>query len=297
MNDNLPVDGRNRRSTNPTTDGWRRPSTIVAAPPRRSEREIVSPCSSEMATRLSERLTELRTSPRRDGLQWNMTPQLAYGRHRGPARMNSRQAAVAVGLYFDPDEGWIVPLTRRPHALRHHGGQICFPGGRIEAGETPTAAALREFEEELGIAADVVEICGELPMQYVYASDNEVTPVVCVLRKPSRPWQPDPAEVDEVIHLPLQIPCQRSSVGSFWHQRCVQAARDPQIDVAEFRFSAPAFEYQSLRIWGATAVILDQLAQCLQPIGFRSPERTNLPTWPIRCFGTTEATGLRTPSR
>ncbi len=256
-----------------------------------------SDCSADMAARLTDRLAQLRTRSARHGLQWNMTPPLAYGRHRGPARLNSRRAAVAVGLYLDPEAGWILPLTRRPRTLRHHGGQICFPGGRIEAGETPTQAALREFSEELGIPADVVEICGELPVQYVYASDNEVTPIVCVLRKPSGPWQPDPGEVDEVIHLPLQVPCQQSPVASIWYQRCVQAAADPETLVAHFRFRAPAFEYRSRRIWGATAVILDQLAQCLLPDRFRSSERTNLPSWPIRCFGTTEATGLRTPSR
>ncbi|TWT74897.1 NUDIX hydrolase [Allorhodopirellula solitaria] len=250
-----------------------------------------------MARRLSARLSQLQTSPSQQPLQWNMTPQLAYGRHRGPARMKSRQAAVAVGIYEDPEQGWIVPLTRRPHALRHHGGQICFPGGRIEPGETPVQAALREFEEELGIPADVIEICGELPRQFVYASDNLVTPVVCVLRKPTVPWRPDPGEVDEVIHLPFQVPCQQAPVNSIWHQRAVQAAAEPQTDVAQFRFRAPAFIYQSMRIWGATAVILDQLAQCLLPVPASSSERTNLPSWPIRCFDTAEATGIRTPSR
>lgn len=268
-----------------------------ARPIRHSEPDDPNSSSEEMAARLTERLAQLETTPARQGLRWNMTPQLSYGRHRGPARLNSRRAAVAVGLYFDPAAGWILPLTRRPNTLRHHGGQICFPGGRIEAGESPAEAALREFEEELGVPADVVKICGTLPVQYVYASDNEVTPVVCVLRKPELPWSPDPAEVDQVIHFPLRVTCQQTSVASIWYQRGVQAAADPATRVALFRFRAPAYEHQSLRIWGATAVILDQLAQCLLPTRLRSPERANLPNWPIRYLDTTKAIGLGTRSQ
>lgn len=290
-------DGRTGLSSIPTSDGPTARSAIRAGSNRSAELVDAQRRTAEMAAQLSARLAQLQNGSPRNRLRWNMTPQLAYGRHRGPARLNSRRAAVLVGLYFDPHAGWILPLTRRPHTLRHHGGQICLPGGRIEAEETPTEAALREFEEELGVPADVVEICGELPVQFVYASDNEVTPVVCVLRKPDVPWQPDPGEVDEVIALPLQVPCQQTPVSSIWYQRGVQAAAEPSRRVAQFRFRAPAFEYQSLRIWGATAVILDQLAQCLLPNGFCSVEQLNLPTWPIPGFGAAEATGLRTASR
>ncbi|MCM2370928.1 NUDIX hydrolase [Aporhodopirellula aestuarii] len=251
----------------------------------------------QMAAGLSERLERLQNASLADSLDWNMTPQLAYGRHRGPARMNSRRAAVAVGMYFDPDCGWVFPLTRRPHALKHHGGQICFPGGRIEHDETPPEAALREFEEELGIPADVYRICGNLPTQYVYASDNEVTPVVCVMRKPEMPWKPDPGEVDEVILLPLAAVFEQARVQPIWHRRAVQAAADPAIEVAQFRFSAPAFVHQSLRIWGATAVILDQLAQCLLPHRPRLQERQSLPTWPDFQHQAAEASGVRTLRR
>lgn len=243
--------------------------------------------SAEMADRLTARLCRLQ--PGSQGLDWNMNPQLAYGRQRGPARLKSRRAAVAVGLFFDPNLGWVFPLTRRPHALRHHGGQICFPGGRIEGDETSPQAALREFEEELGQAARIVKICGHLPLQYVYASDNEVTPVVCVLSTPDQPWTPDPGEVDEVIHLPLSAVVEQSRVRPMWHRRTIHAADDPAIEVAQFRFSAPAYAYRSLRIWGATAVILDQLAQCLLPQQKRLKRRSALPNWLNRPQSTAEA--------
>ncbi len=225
---------------------------------------IVERTSHAMAERLAARLAFLRRDDSTHRLYWNMTPELAYGRHRGPAKRNSRQAAVAVALFYDPDQGFLLPLTRRPHMLRHHGGQICFPGGRIELGETPTQAALREFEEELGLPPDLVNICGQLPKQYVYASDNEVTPVVCMLRKPESDWIPDPGEVDEVIHLPLTAILEDADVMPIWQQRAVRSAVQPQLEVAQVRFQVPAFRYRDQRIWGATAVILDQLAQCLR---------------------------------
>ena len=76
---------------------------------------------------------------------------LSYGRHRGPARVASRLAAVAVMLYQEPNGEWTIPLTLRPASLQHHGGQVCLPGGRVEPDEEVYAAAVREFEEELGI--------------------------------------------------------------------------------------------------------------------------------------------------
>ncbi|TWT92600.1 NUDIX hydrolase [Neorhodopirellula pilleata] len=219
------------------------------------------------------------------GLGWGMAPELAYGRHRGPARIRSRQAAVAVVLTPDKAGDWIIPLTRRPTALRHHGGQICFPGGRIEAGETPQQAALREFEEELGVRPDIVAYCGQLPSQYVYASDNQVTPVIFVARQQGRTWSPDPSEVDEVLELPLSAIMRDRNIRRINQCRSIRKAKSMNspasscgrddgsagkithfdaANVASLDFKAPAFMYQDWQIWGATAVILDQLAQCLR---------------------------------
>ncbi len=269
----------------------------LSQPERASTDQTVERLAEQMAETLTERLQRIEDSTTSDSLDWNMTPQLAYGRHRGPSRLKSRRAAVAVGMFYDPEHGWIFPLTRRPNTLRHHGGQICFPGGRIERGETPAEAALREFEEELGLPADVHRVCGNLPLQFVYASDNEVTPVVCVLRQPDQPWNPDPGEVDEVIHLPLAAVLEQSRVRLMWHRRSVHAASNPALEVAQIRFSAPAFEYQSLRIWGATAVILDQLAQCLLPRRARLDRPPTLPTWLGETLPSADASGVRTLRR
>ncbi|TWU37078.1 8-oxo-dGTP diphosphatase [Novipirellula artificiosorum] len=195
-----------------------------------------------------------------------MRPALAYGRHRGPWRRGARQAAVAISLFQDTQCQWSIPLTRRPMGLRHHGGQICLPGGQIEPGERPQQAALREFEEELGVSPDVLTYFGELPRQYVYASDNVVRPVVFAMRMPSTDWVPDPIEVDEVILLPLEELFRHESRVSKPVRRKVVIANaelretDPN---ATLQFPAPAFQWGGNRIWGATAIILDDLAQML----------------------------------
>jgi len=212
-----------------------------------------------------------------------LVPELSYGRHRGPARPQSRIAAVAVTLYHCPTQGWVIPLTLRPLNLQHHAGQICLPGGRVEAGETMYEAAFREFREELGVDATVTTFCGQLSPQYVYASDNLVHPVVAVIEHPGA-WDPDPVEVAQVITLPLarletMVPelSSQNADGSFprkvsksFGSKCrgsqVIKHRGVMADTGEvdqLRFRAPALTHQDHQIWGATALILDQLAQVL----------------------------------
>ncbi|TWU23033.1 putative NUDIX hydrolase [Novipirellula galeiformis] len=200
-----------------------------------------------------------------------MFPGLAYGRHRGPARRGCRQAAVAISLYQDTQQRWLIPLTRRPMTLKHHGGQICLPGGRLEAGESANVAALREFEEELGIRPQVQRCCGGLHPQYVYVSDNAVQPMVYIIDRPPSPWLPDPVEVEDVILLPLEELLRPSRRGVFRMNKRVHftqanphPANESGFDTLEF--NAPAFEYGGNRIWGATAMILDELARILLPL-------------------------------
>ena len=232
-----------------------------------------------MQTRLLESLGENRLQ-----FHWEMTPELAYGRHRGPARIGSRQAAVAVVLLHDDKHGWTIPLTRRPTTLRHHGGQICFPGGRIETDESAEQAALREFEEELGVGLGKLPPCGRLPKQYVYASDNEVTPLVFVVQRPKDQWSPDPVEVDEVIEMPLCTLIDRPVIESVAQNRnfrppiasdavtpdsFVESPMSGYVsaNAPRFQFMAPAYSFGEYRIWGATAVILHHLAQSLLSAG------------------------------
>lgn len=185
---------------------------------------------------------------------------LAYGRHRGPAPRGTRLAAVLVALYRDSRLRWQIPLTLRPRTLQHHGGQISLPGGRIEPGEDPYAAAIREFEEELGVPPRVLQRCGELSHQYVYASGNLVHPVVAIVERPRTPWRPDPIEVEQVVELPLNVlldpGCRVAPT------RTLNLRRGGG-SVGTVAVQTPAIEYRHHHIWGATALILDQLAQIL----------------------------------
>ena len=185
---------------------------------------------------------------------------LAYGRHRGPVPPGTRVAAVVIALYQDRPGHWIVPLTLRPQTLNHHGGQVSLPGGRIEPGEDAEAASLREFHEEMGIEAVVRHRCGQLSTQYVFASANLVHPVVTIIEPPDRPWVPDPVEVAEVIEMPLDL----------LHNASARICTVRQVDlvgtagvVGSIKMQAPAIQFDGHQIWGATALILDQLAQIL----------------------------------
>ena len=200
-----------------------------------------------------------------------MSPALAYGRHRGPIRSGSRLAAVAVTL-FHRDNLWWVPTTLRPGFLKHHGGQVCLPGGRVEADEDVCAAARREFHEELGVECRATHFCGELSTHYVYASDNRVHPVVMIIDPPTEPWKPDPSEVEQVIEIPLRSLLLAHCRTTVIREKTVRQG-DTVVDVMSFR--APAFVTgaQGLAlpelatgpvIWGATAMMLDELAHLLR---------------------------------
>ncbi|MGD9832333.1 MAG: CoA pyrophosphatase [Piscinibacter sp.] len=91
-------------------------------------------------------------------------------------------------------------LTRRSESLRSHAGQWALPGGRIDGGETPEQAALRELEEEVGLALDASAVLGRLD-DYATRSGYLITPVV-VWAGPARELYPNAAEVASVHRIP-----------------------------------------------------------------------------------------------
>ncbi len=113
-----------------------------------------------------------------------------------------RHAAVAIIVAASEDETEAaVLLTRRPQHLNRHAGQYALPGGRMDAGETPEDAALRETVEELGLTLDPTAILGRLD-DYATKSGFRITPVV-VWGGPALDLAPDPNEVARVHRIPL----------------------------------------------------------------------------------------------
>lgn len=178
-------------------------------------------------------------------------PQLTYGRHGGLPRVDAPAAAVAVVLSWDGTQ-WSLPLTVRPTHLRRHGGQVSFPGGLLDPGESPRDAAQRELDEELGVRPALVWL-GELSTQFVYASNATLKPCIAAIDHAPR-WKPQPAEVDRVLRLDLERLC--------------DDATDPPLIVQRgpFRFSAPRFIVEDQSAWGATAVVLGELRGRLRRI-------------------------------
>jgi 8-oxo-dGTP pyrophosphatase MutT (NUDIX family) len=110
-------------------------------------------------------------------------------------------AAVLVPL-VERAAGLTVLLTQRASALKNHGGQISFPGGRIEDTDADAAsAALREAREEIGLEESRVEVVGRLP-DHLIVSGYRVTPVVGFVRAPFE-LHLDSSEVDEAFEVPL----------------------------------------------------------------------------------------------
>lgn len=169
----------------------------------------------------------------------------------GPPEGVRRSAVlVPILLHRDPSRAPSVLLTLRAATLSAHAGQVAFPGGRIEPGETPEAAALREAAEEVGLDPRLPRIAGRLPA-LVTGTGFHVIPVVALLDPPVT-LTPEPAEVAEMFEYP------------------VARLLDP--DAPEWRSGVFggrerhywAWPHETHTIWGATASMMRSLALALR---------------------------------
>jgi 8-oxo-dGTP pyrophosphatase MutT (NUDIX family) len=158
-------------------------------------------------------------------------------------------AAVLLGLVPRSD-GPTLLLTQRTAHLKDHAGQISLPGGRIEPGEDPVAAALREADEEIGLAAERVEVLGEL-RPYLTGTGFRIHPVVGWVDPPER-FTTDPFEVEELFELPLGFVMDPANHRQDSYER---NGRQRQFYV---------LPYAGRYIWGATAGILVNFARVLR---------------------------------
>lgn len=153
-----------------------------------------------------------------------------------------RRACVLVPLVRD-DGGWSILFSRRSANLQAHSGQIAFPGGAVEEGETLADAAVREAQEEVGIAPERVELIGRLDDVITANTGFLVAPFVGVISERIE-YVLQPSEVDEVFEVP------------------VDALLTPELPIVRYltyrerTYPAYYYPYRGYEIWGLTGRML-----------------------------------------
>ena len=190
---------------------------------------------------------------RRRALSQNGSPIEEASRQHGDHLLNPslvdyasglklKDAAVLVAVVDDGEDAKVI-LTQRTSTLRKHSGQIAFPGGAIDPEDgSPERAAIREAEEEVGLAPHFVNTIARLPT-YFTTTGFRITPVLSVVQQ-GFDLTPNPTEVDEVFEVPLSFLMNEAN-----HQRSSRV-----FEGAERHFYLMPFKERN--IWGVTAGIL-----------------------------------------
>lgn len=165
--------------------------------------------------------------------------------------------AAALVLLYPLDDAPHVLLTVRAGRLGKHAGQVSFPGGLVDAGESIREAALREAFEEVGLAPEAVRVVGPLSPLYITVSNFAIHPVAGISEATPH-LRPSVAEVARLLPVPVAEVADPRNLrrGSRW--------RD------SLHCDVPYFEVRNERVWGATAMVLAELLVMLG-LGPRAP--------------------------
>ena len=165
-------------------------------------------------------------------------------------RDGQRVAAVLCPLVMRSE--WQVVLTQRPETMPSHPGQIAFPGGKAEDDEAIAQTALRETEEEIGVANAQIELLGRLP-SFNAVSQYRITPFVGII-DPNATITPDPREVESVFEVPLSFLMNKAN-----HVRREVFFDDQTHVLFDMPYDEPDGTHRN--IWGMTAMTLYRLWQ------------------------------------
>ena len=208
----------------------------------------------EMSHFIEDLRTELTRNLPGEDAQFGMAP-MARPRMREAlaAAPVVHQSAVLLYLFPKQDE-WCLVLMKRPNYDGTHSGQVGIPGGRLESGESYLQAAIREFEEEMGVCVENRNLLGKLSDLFIPPSNYLVRPFVAYTLDPPV-YTPDPLEVAEVIELSIE-----------WLLNDAAVKRGRVRLSTGVNIVSPYFEVAGHMVWGATAMILNELKQVLRAI-------------------------------
>ncbi len=156
-------------------------------------------------------------------------------------------SSVLIPLFTGEDNLLRVVLTLRTNHIRH-AGQISFPGGRCDPGESLLETALRETKEEVGIESEDISIACSITPLYLYRTDNQITPYVGFLSKPPL-LKPNPEEVEEAFSVALDdLLSDKHLERKEWHFNHAS-------------FDVPYWNIHRVPLWGATAMMMCELTE------------------------------------
>ena len=162
-----------------------------------------------------------------------------------------RESAVLV-LWHWSEGHWQFPLIQRPEYNGMHSGQIALPGGKLEINESPRQAALRETKEEIGVNDYDITLIGDLSEIYIPPSNFNIQPVVGFLAD-TPIYTPDMHEVVDVFDVKMEDLLDDSK------------RRFAPVRVSSnVKIQAPCFDFDGRIVWGATAMILSELADVIK---------------------------------
>lgn len=168
--------------------------------------------------------------------------------------LNGNKASAVLLAVVDRAGVPTLVMLKKSSAMRRHAGQIGFPGGGVEAGETHEQAAVREAWEEIGLAPEAVQMLGALDDDRTFVTNYHIRPLLAWVTDAPPTWRPDPVEVASVLELPLAEVIASEPVS--WLD----------FSILGIAFRAPRYHFSDgTVVWGASARILQRFIERVRP--------------------------------